>query len=131
MSKGTGRVYAQLTMVAAIWGGVFIVVKDVLPDIGPMKMAAIRFAIATLVLFPLVAHREPAALRPPRSNWIPLIVTGILSVFIYQWCFFQGMRYSNSINASLVIASNPMMTAFLAALILREQLRPWQKIGIA
>jgi drug/metabolite transporter (DMT)-like permease len=124
MSDGTGRVYAQLTGVAAIWGGTFVAVQYALAEHGPMKLAAIRYVLATLVLFPLVWRRE-------RRDWWPLILTGFLSVFVYQTCFFQGMSRTGAVNGALVISANPMMTAFLAAVLLRERLRPMQWLGIA
>jgi len=130
MSKGNGKVYAQLTAVAAIWGGTFVVVKHALAEHGPMKLATMRYVLATLALVPLVWQRERSALKPHAGDWVPFVITGGLSVFIYQTCFFQGMKLSSPVNGALVIAANPMMTALLAALFLREQLRLAQKIGI-
>lgn len=130
MPKGTGKTYAQLTAVAAIWGLTFVLVKDALAEQGPMKLAAIRYVLATAALFPLVWHRERQALKPHARDWWPFIWTAFLSVFVYQTCFFQGMKHTGSINGALVIAANPMMTALLAALVLRERLRPGQWLGI-
>lgn len=131
MSKSTGRAYAELTMVMAIWAGTFIAAKYALAEHGPMKLAAVRFAIATLVLFPIVWYRERQALRPHARDWIPFLITGFLTVFVYQTCFFTGLKHTGAVNGSLVVAANPIVTAFLASLILRELLRAGQWVGIA
>src|ERR1051326_1055414 len=131
MSKSTGRVYAELTAVMAIWGGTFVVAKFALAEHGPMKLAAVRYVIATLALFPVVWHRERHALRPHARDWVPFLITGFLTVFLYQTCFFQGLKRTGAVNGSLVVAANPIVTAFLASLILREHLRAGQWVGIA
>lgn len=129
MSKSTTRVYAELTAVAAIWGGVFLVVKDALAEMGPMKMATVRFVLTAMLLFPVVIWFEGSRIAPRRENWFPVAVTGV-QVFIYQLCFFFGMDRTSPINTSLIIASNPIMTAFLAGVFLREKLHAGQKFGI-
>lgn len=129
MSKSTTRVYAELTAVSAIWGGVFLVVKDALDEMGPMKMATVRFVLTTALLFPVVFWFEGWRLAPRRENWFPVAVTGV-QTFIYQLCFFYGMERTSPINTSLIIAANPIMTAFLAGVFLRETLHAGQKFGI-
>lgn len=130
MSKSTGKVYAELTAVAAIWGGVFLVVKHALADMGPMKMGMTRFVLSALVALPIVAYMQPKSLRLGRSALVPVMVTG-LQTFLYQYCFFEGMSRTSAINTSLIISANPIMTAVLAGMFLREQLHFVQKLGIA
>jgi drug/metabolite transporter (DMT)-like permease len=130
MSKSTGKVYAELTTVAAIWGGVFLVVKHALVEMGPMKMGMTRFVLSALVALPLVAYLQPKSYRLGRTALVPVIVTG-LQTFLYQFCFFEGMSRTSAINTSLIIAANPIMTAVLAGIFLREQLHFGQKFGIA
>jgi drug/metabolite transporter (DMT)-like permease len=129
MPKSTARVYSELTAVSAIWGGVFLVVKFALEQMGPMKMALTRYVLASLMLFPFVALREKGRLLPRRENWFVVAVTGV-QAFIYQFCFFHGMKLTSVINTSLIIAANPIMTAVLAGIFQRERLHPVQKLGI-
>ncbi len=131
MSQHTGKTYAQLTAVAAIWGGAFVSAKYALAYAGPMKLAAVRYLLATLALFPMVVHREPRALRPRAADWLPFLITGFLTIAVYQTCFFQGLRLTSSVNGALVVAANPIMTALLAAVFLGEHLRRGQWFGIA
>lgn len=129
MPKSTARVYAELTAVSAIWGGVFLVVKEALGEWGPMKLAATRFVLTAVALFPLVVWFEGTRILPRRQNWFPVVVTGV-QTFINQFCFFHGMNQTSPINTSLIIAANPIMTAFLAGIFLRERLHAGQKFGI-
>lgn len=130
MPKSTARVYAELTAVSAIWGGVFLVVKFALEEMGPMKMAVTRYVLASLLLFPVVAFRENGRLLPRRENWFVVGITGV-QAFIYQYCFFHGMKLTSVINASLIIAANPIMTVVLAGIFQRERLHTAQKVGIS
>jgi len=129
MPKSTARVYVELTAVSAIWGGVFLVIKHALGEMGPMKMAVSRYILASLVLFPFVAWRERGHLLPRRENWFVVAATGV-QAFVYQFCFFHGIKQTSVINTSLLIAANPIMTAVLAGIFQRERLHMGQKFGI-
>lgn len=50
------RYYAEaaLLLITVIWGGTFAIVKNALSDISPSLFIALRFSIASLILFPFV-----------------------------------------------------------------------------
>ncbi|HRP92645.1 MAG TPA: DMT family transporter [Ignavibacteriaceae bacterium] len=55
MKKYTGE--SALLFNTLIWGGTFALIKNAFTDISPLLFLALRFSIATLILFPLVYSR--------------------------------------------------------------------------
>ncbi|NQU11888.1 DMT family transporter [bacterium] len=129
MPKSTARIYLELSLTTAIWGGVFLVVKEALGLMGPMKLAMCRFLLTAVVLLAVLKYRQPQAWWPARSAGLAILVTGVLT-FLYQFLFFHGMNRTSPVNTAIIISANPIMTAVLAGLFLRERLHAGQKTGI-
>ncbi|MEO8232152.1 MAG: DMT family transporter [Ignavibacteriota bacterium] len=55
MKKYTGE--SALLFNTLIWGGTFALIKNAFTDISPLLFLALRFSIATLILFPIVYRR--------------------------------------------------------------------------
>ncbi|MGQ9366647.1 DMT family transporter [Azospirillum sp. ST 5-10] len=71
--------YAQLGAVVLFWGGNWLLIKAVLPDIGPLLFCALRFvgaALAVAVLLPVVR----APLLPPPGERAGLALVGVLQI---------------------------------------------------
>ncbi|MEO8131467.1 MAG: DMT family transporter, partial [Bryobacteraceae bacterium] len=75
------RADLALAMVAMIWGGTFVVVKDALADVSPVLFLGLRFSAATIALGILYVL-NPAA-RGVHPGWAGGIITGTLLYFGY------------------------------------------------
>jgi drug/metabolite transporter (DMT)-like permease len=127
----------KLVTTTFFWGGTFVAGKWAVREAPPLFVAFLRFAIATAVLLAMVAWkraREGASgsAFPPRGGrqWAELFFLGLTGVFAYNYLFLEGLSLTTATNGSLIVALNPLLTAFLSALCLKERIRPIQVGGL-
>jgi drug/metabolite transporter (DMT)-like permease len=112
-----------MLLVALIWGVNFSVTKGAFARFPPLAFTGVRFALASLLLLPLVRHLEgPAPL--PRGVLPRLIVLGVVGNTLYQLGFISGLDLTTASNSALILASMPSIVAFLAVALRLEPLRP-------
>jgi drug/metabolite transporter (DMT)-like permease len=130
----TGTVYIKLLITTLFWGGTFVAGKWAVGEAPPFFVAFLRFAIASLVLWALVAWRvRGSGERFPRprggAQWAGLFSLGLTGVFLYNFVFLKGLSWTSATNGSLIVAFNPLLTAVLSAFLLKERVRPVQAGG--
>ncbi len=125
------RAFAALTICAALWGGVFVAVHELLPVIGPARMVGTRFAMASVIFLVLMGVNP--AWRPhfTRAEWVRVAIAGVLAVPATQVAVVEGQRYLAPPIASLIITSSPVVAAALGALFLHERVTRRNAIGFA
>jgi len=121
-------IYLQLVLTTVFWAAVFHLGKYSINFMSPLSVAAWRFLIATLLLLPVVWRTRPN-LSTLRGNKWPLLAMGIVGVFGFNTSLFYGLQQTSSVNASLIMATNPSITALLAAWISREKISARQWLG--
>ena len=124
-------VYVKLTLVAMIWGGTFIAGRIVARVLPPLTAATSRFAIAVVLLLAIVRIAEGGLPRLNRAQIAMTAALGFFGIFFYNLCFFVALAHMPAGRTALFVAINPIVTALLAALLLRERLSPRKWLGIA
>ncbi|MGN6651573.1 EamA family transporter, partial [Trinickia sp.] len=64
----------ELLTLAALWGGSYLLLRVAVPPFGPVALIALRVAIASCFLVPMLAAR--GELRALRTGWPHLLVLG-------------------------------------------------------
>ena len=123
----TGDAYLLAT--AVVWGASFPTGKVVLDVMPPLSFASIRFILASLVLFAILAARgESLAVR--WRDMVQLTLIGVFGYTLFQAIWALGLDLTTASKASILISTSP---AFLALISVargeRPSLRNW--IGIA
>ena len=131
----TRSVYIKLVMTTFFWGGTFVAGKWAVGEAPPFFVAFLRFAIASLVLWALVAWRrrcsdERFPLPEGGAQWAGLFSLGLTGVFLYNFVFLTGLSWTSATNGSLIVAFNPLLTAVLSAWWLKERVRAFQAGGL-
>ncbi len=112
-----------MLLVCLIWGLNFSVTKGAFERFPPLAFTAVRFAIASVLLVPLVRHIEGAGPLPPGALR-RLIVLGVVGNTLYQLGFMSGLARTSASNSALILASMPSLVALLAAGLGFEPARP-------
>lgn len=124
------KVYGLLILTMILWGGNPVAVKTVLGELSPILIVLVRFLAMSAILLAVLLFREGRAALPKRRNIPALIAMGLTGITLNNGLQFTGLQYSSAINCTLVSALNPALTAFLAALVLREGMGLRQWLGI-
>ena len=121
------RIQAVIALVTAnvIWGTTFVATKPMIERIPPLTIATGRFAVAVLVLLPVLWHlgRRPRLDRTAAQ----LGFTGVFLLYVTQ---NVGLEHTTASNGALIHGGIPVLTALLAVVFLRERLEPRRLAGI-
>lgn len=112
-----------------LWGGTFISGRILAQNHSAFTISFLRFLTASLVLSPVLFFSKKKTPSYTRLQWLKLFFLGLTGVFSYNYFFFGGLKYVEAGKASVIIAINPTITAFLAAIILKELLTPGKILG--
>ncbi|WP_242224876.1 DMT family transporter [Bacillus cereus group sp. BfR-BA-01380] len=124
------KVYLQLLGFALFTGGTFNVSQYAVQYFSAAHIAAWRFGIAAFVMLGMLVIRKILKWRECKQNIGYYILLGIVGVFGFNFCFFLGMKSTEAINGSLIMATNPLVTTILARMILQEKIVRRQVIGM-
>ena len=129
---GWGWTEMALLLMVAVWGVNFAVAKHALAQFDPLAFNAIRFCIASGVVFlVLVAQGELA--WPERGDVWRVIGLGLMGNVLYQGAFVHGLARTPAGTASLILAVSPVLTALFSALAGHERpgWRTWCGAAVA
>jgi len=116
-------------LLCCIWGSTWLFIKLGLRDLPPVSFAAVRFLLASSVLFAIVAARR---VRLPRtsSEWALIAGTGVLAFTLNYGLLFWGEQHISSGLAALLQATIPVFGLLIAHLHLPgERLTAWKMAG--
>ena len=111
----------EVVLVAAIWGSSFVGVKIALKHAGPLTIAALRYSIAAILLFPWVLKARKRASSLHRSDWRKLTLIGFSQYAIGNGALFLALQTVSSTTASLAISLVPIPIVLLEIFHLKER----------
>jgi drug/metabolite transporter (DMT)-like permease len=120
-----------LLLANGIWGSSYVVVKMALEEIPPPLLAGLRYTLASLVLWAIVAARLRGTKLPTRHDSLRLLVLGAVGVAVHGWLVFWGISLTTATDASLMIVGEVLFTTLLAIAIAREALGLPRGLGMA
>lgn len=106
-----------LVLASLLWGSADVAGKLALTAFPPATLAAMRFAVALAILWPLSRWRGAA--RVPARVTAPLGLLGVALTFLLQ---NLGLDRTTATNASLLQGASPILILVLAAVVLGERL---------
>lgn len=125
MSKTTKGLLSILVPVI-VWGISFVSTEYLLGIMEPMSIGAIRFTIATLILYIMMkVKKEP--LKVNRKDRPLFILAGAIGIAVYFFFENTGIKYISASPASLIVAAIPIFTLIFESLVFK---RRFSKIDI-
>jgi len=124
-----GLAHLVLVLTLLIWSFSFLAAARLRQDLGLTDALAARFLPVLLGAGLLLLWRRP--LRLPRSARWRIVAMGLLGVPVYNLAFLHGLRTVPTGTAALIIALNPVFTAVLARLLLKEEFGLRHVAGLA
>jgi drug/metabolite transporter (DMT)-like permease len=128
--SGASRSFDAATLAAVAvtiiaWASAFPAIRAGLAAFGPIQLGAVRFAIAAVPAAVFLIVTRPAL--PRRSEAWRFLAGGLFFVALYTTLLNLGERTVSAGPASFIINVNPIITAALAMMFLRERFgrRAW------
>ncbi|HZD05632.1 MAG TPA: DMT family transporter, partial [Longimicrobiales bacterium] len=118
-----------LLLLTLIWGVNFAVIKVALSELHPFAFNALRFPLASLVLYVLL-RRRGAIVLPRPGDRLRIVGLGILGNIVYQPLFIVGLDLTTAGSASLLLATTPVWTLLLSVGVRHEEPSPRVWIGV-
>jgi drug/metabolite transporter (DMT)-like permease len=128
-----GNLTAIWTMVVAatfFWGSNFNAAGALAGKLPPLTAASERFGIAVAILLLLRLLHRRAESRLSGADMGVLCVLGLIGVFGFNAAFFTALHTTSPLNAALIMAQSPLLTALLAAWLLGVPIHGRQLLGI-
>ncbi len=128
-------VHARLLGMALLWGASWPGGRILAKTMPPLTAGALRFTVAGLVLIAWLAVAQARAGRPlwptlSAKQWGGLTLASCIGVFGYSVCFMLALQRVDASRAALVVTTNPIFTAMLAAWLFKEKLNARMGLGM-
>lgn len=119
-NNNTSKSIIAALVVYTVWGFTFMASAIAQKYVTPFVLLAYRFVISAVLLsVPLIIGKKKINLRRKGIGYLFLL--GLLEPCLYFIGEQYGVRYTNSSFSGIMIALIPIVTIFLASLILKER----------
>jgi drug/metabolite transporter (DMT)-like permease len=123
------RSLIDFILLAAIWGASFLLMRLGAVEFGALPTAAMRVAVASLFLLPLLMLR---GLAPQlHRHWKPVFVIGVLNSAIPFACFAYALLSITTGLSAILNATVPLFGALVAWLWLKDRPTGSRVLGLA
>ncbi len=112
------------------WAAVLVVIKQVLTELNPAAFVLLRMIVSAAVMFAILLTMRKR-LSIPRQYWKQTVLVGLLGYGGYHLLFTIGLHLGASLDAALILATAPVMTALLAHMFKVEHIKRREWTGIA
>ncbi len=112
-------------LTSLLFAGSFVAGKYTTDEMGPLLITLLRYVTASAFLGLLVWQRKDIGPRIDAAAFtdkVCLFLLGTTGVVGYHFFFFSSLRYTAVANSAIINAFNPVITGFLAAVVLKEKL---------
>lgn len=125
------KTYGMLLFASAMWGFQPVCVKWLVAEWSPVTLTVIRYIFICL-LWLIVAYKMDGSAMIPRlkKDWLCLMGMGAFGILLNNVVQFTGLKYTTVTNCTLIAATTPAVTAFMAFFILRQKLSILKWCGI-
>jgi drug/metabolite transporter (DMT)-like permease len=115
----SGRVLAVYSFCCLVWGSTWLVIKIGLQDLPPFHFAAIRMAVACLLMAPFAFR--PGVRRPSRGENLLIGVCGLLQIGVAYALVFAAEERIDSGLAAILFCTFPIWVGLLGHFLLPDE----------
>ncbi|MFH1914992.1 MAG: DMT family transporter [Pseudomonadota bacterium] len=117
-----------LTLAMILVGSSVVAGKIMVAELPVQFASALRFALALLILLPLLHAREGGLPRLSRRSWLVLAAQALCGSFLFTVCLLHGLALTSPASAGIITATTPACMGLMAWLGMRE--RPTLRVGL-
>ena len=126
------RAVLQAIFVTFLWSTSWVLIKVGLEEIPALTFAGLRYALAFVLLTPLLLRCEArrALARLSRREWLLLVALGLVMYTLTQGAQFLALDRLPAQTTSLVLSFSPVVVALLGMALLAERPTAVQVVGV-
>ncbi len=126
-NMNSSTAYAFIIIGAAFWGSTGLFVTYLYRfGFTPWEVVAVRLASSSLVLFGLMATMARKYLRIKWRHVPYFFVLGIISIALFNWCYFEVIERASLSIAVIFVYTSPVFAALTAYAFFKEEMT-WKK----
>jgi drug/metabolite transporter (DMT)-like permease len=110
-------------------GSAIVATRFAVAEADPLAIAVLRYAGAALVMIVIAAMVRRRRVLPARKGLWPVLALGVLQFAVFGWMFTASLQYVPAARAALVLATMPILTLALSALMGRERMTGPKLLG--
>ncbi len=119
-----------LAVSALLWGGNFVVGRAVATGIPPMALSFYRWLTASILLVAIAGRATRLSLPELRRRKGWLLMSSFTGVLLFHPLVYTGLHTTTAINASLIVATSPVIIPLIVFLAFREHVTAREGVGI-
>ncbi len=97
-----------------IWASAFAVAKVGFEYVPPILLSGMRFALAGLILIPLILIRRESIAQAIRQDWRFMTIFALVQTFMQYGLFYVGLDKVPASISAIVIGAGPLFIALMA-----------------
>jgi drug/metabolite transporter (DMT)-like permease len=114
-----------------IWSGNFIVARGVIQQIPPFSLAFYRWLTASIIMFPIAIQKFNTEKAIVFRHWKYFFWISLTGITLFNTLIYIAGHYSTAINLALIgTTSSPVFAVILAAIFLKEKIKPLRILGM-
>ena len=126
--RSTLQGIALVNLATLTWATNITLGRFLREDIGPLTLAAARFALAAPIFAALLWRRPAEERRLGQDRWL-LLGMALTGVVTFAPTLYLGLRYTTAVNATLINGFGPLITGLLAGVLIGEPMSRRQVAG--
>jgi drug/metabolite transporter (DMT)-like permease len=123
--------YLLLATTSLLWSGNHIVGRASGGQVPPMALAAARWLIPAIVMWPLVRHHLQRDWPTIRAHWKIMLWLSLTGGALFTVLQYVGLQHTSALNVSVLNSLVPVLIVAVSALFFRDHITTRQLVGIA
>ncbi len=119
--------YLQISTAMMIVGSNIVVSKLIIETLPVFIATTLRFALASIILLPLVLKVEGRLPLPGKRDLLLILLLSFFGNFLYNIFLLYGLKLASATESGIISGTAPVVTAALSYIFLRERIG-WNKV---
>jgi drug/metabolite transporter (DMT)-like permease len=124
------RIFIYFSLATLFWGLNFHFGKLALKVISPNSISFYRFLFSSIGLGIILLIYEKIPWGFIFLHFKYFLILSTVGIFMYNNLFYIAMQYTTAVNASLIVAFNPIITTVIMFIVFHKEITKFQVIGM-
>lgn len=122
--------YFELTFAMIIVGSSVVVGKMITNSFPIFLASGLRFALASIVLIPILIRVEKGIPIVGKKDFITLFIQSLTGVFGFSVFLLYGLKFTSASDSGIITSTTPAVIGIISFVFLKERLKLNKIIGI-